>query len=89
MGLRKGHPHVAIFLTDSNSSMIGETISQAILLHEAHIFQVYALGIGDANIMELAKISSSQTSIFFTSDFNEGAIQRLEQEVTQLICKCM
>lgn len=87
MGLREGRPHVAIILTDGESSNRGQTIRQANRLHEDTDYQVFAAGIGDAITEELAVIATSPSFVFFASNLTTTAIQQVEQNVSQQLCQ--
>ncbi|XP_065884398.1 IgGFc-binding protein-like isoform X2 [Dysidea avara] len=89
MGLREGRPHVAIIVTDGKSHDRNETIRQANLLHEENIYQVYAAGIGTSiSIEELNAIASSPSLVFLTNEFDAVmAIQQVEQNITQQLCR--
>ena len=88
MGLRNGHSHIAIIVTDGRSIDRDATIIQANLLHEENIYQVYAVGIGtDIRIEELNTIASSPSQVFLTSEFDSMAIQQVAQNITQQLCR--
>ena len=88
MGLREGHPHVAIFVTDGSSSDIKETMSRCSILHNASIYNFYAAGFGDAISTELNVIASIPSLVFYTNQIDEVAIQQLEQKITHQLCQC-
>ena len=56
MGLRDGRRHIAILVTDGESNDRNETLDAAEELHAANVFQVYAAGVGNADIIELEAI---------------------------------
>jgi len=88
MGLREGHPHVAIFVTDGSSSDIKETMSQASILHNTSIYNFYAAGFGAANSTELNVIASTPSLVFYTNQIDRVAIQLLEEKITHQLCQC-
>jgi len=61
MGLRPGHPAIAIIITDGMSNINrGQTIPNALNVHASNIFQqVYAVGVGNADLNELDAIASN------------------------------
>ena len=88
MGLRNKVPHAAIILTDGKSTSKDAMLRQANRLHDANIYHVMAAGIGDADVKELNKIATSPSFVFFTSNTDAAALQQLQQNITQRLCKC-
>ena len=88
MGLRNGRPHFAIVVTDGESTEPEITEAAATELHKADVFdQVYAVGVGGANVMELNIISGDPSSVLFTNTFDAAVIQMLQQNLTQQLCE--
>ena len=87
MGLREGRPHVAIVFTDGISNDRNKTIQQANRLHNLTDYHVFSVGIGDADIEELEVIATSPSLAILAQGFNEAAIQKVEQNVSQQLCQ--
>ncbi|XP_065901690.1 adhesion G protein-coupled receptor E2-like [Dysidea avara] len=87
MGIRDGHPHIAIVVTDGLSSNGAATLADANALHAANIYQVYAAGLGNANLDELNAIASDPSLVFFTNEFNADSVADLTGNFTQMICQ--
>jgi len=87
MGLRDGFPHIAVVVTDGASDDRESTRRQADLLHKTNIFQVYSAGIGEARLTELQTIASSPSLVFFTNEFDATAVEELERNITQQLCR--
>jgi len=88
MGLRLNHPHIAIVITDGKSNINeNETIPNAQRVHASNIFQqVYAVGVGNFDAVELNAIASDPSLVLSTRDFNSTAIKQLQQELSQRLC---
>ena len=87
MELRGGYPHIAIILTDGESNDPDATVAAARELHENGGFdQVYAVGVGGANINELNAIASNASLVRFTNSFDASSTQELQFDITQQLC---
>ena len=80
LGLRNDSSKVAIVITDGESRSKTATLSAATALHASNIFDVYAVGVDGANLLELQGIASSPDFVFFTSSFNSSSLQQLQQD---------
>ena len=89
MGLRPGHPHIAIVITDGISTInAAETVSNAEKVHASNIFQqVYAVGINDAHIGELNAIASDPSLVFNSNAFTSNAVKQLQQDLSHKLCE--
>ena len=87
MGVRNGRTQIAIVVTDGRSNNRRRTIAAADTLHAAGIYQVYAAGLGGANIDELNAIASDPSLVFFTDEFDMDTVIELTENFTQTICK--
>ena len=87
MGVRNGRTQIAIVVTDGRSNSQRATIAAADALHAAGIYQVYAAGLGGANIDELNAIASDPSLVFFTDEFDMDTVMELTENFTQTICK--
>ena len=87
LGLRPGYSHVAIIVTDGESSNEMATLIAANKLCTAGIYhQIYAVGISRADVTELYVIAGDPSHVFFTNNFNSTAIAALQQNVIQKMC---
>ena len=88
MGLRPGHPHIAIVITDGISSVnVAETVPNAERVHASNIFQqVYAVGINDAHISELNAIASDPSLVFNSDTLTGEAVRQLQYDLSNTLC---
>ena len=86
LGLRNDSSKVAIVITDGQSNSRSATLSAASSLHASKIFDVYAVGVDEADMNELEAIASNPELVFFTSSFNNTGLQQLQEVLQQLIC---
>ena len=86
MGIRDGHPHIAIVVTDGESNDPSSTRTAANTLHAAGIYQVYAAGLGGADVDELNSIASDPSLVSFTTTFDTDSVIELTNNFTQTIC---
>ena len=86
MGLRDGHTHVAIVVTDGESNNPASTTAAANALHASGIYQVYAAGLGGAILDELNDIASDPSLVFITDGFDSDSVDELTNNFTQTIC---
>jgi len=71
LGDRLHVPNVAVVLTDGNSTINSRrTIPEAKLAHDAGI-EMFAIGVGDADIKELNAISGSHERTYFVDHFDD------------------
>ena len=87
LGLGGDSSKVVIVITDgqsSSSSAILSAVSAA--LHALNIFDVYAVGVGGANLTELEEIASNPEFVFFTSSFNGTDLQQLQDGILSQLC---
>lgn len=87
LDLRPGFTNVAIVLTDGRSTNTTATMIAANELHASNIYdQVYAIGVGNANLAELNAIASDPSFVFFNSSFDNDTLTALQQNITQVLC---
>ena len=79
--LRDDSSKVAIVITDGQSTNPSATSSAANELHNLGIFDVYAVGVGGANLDELRRIASNPDFVFFTTDFTSTSLQQLKDRI--------
>ena len=64
------------------------TIASAQALHASNIFQqVYAVGVGNADVTELNAIASDPSLVFNTNSFDSTDIQQLQQSLSLRLCQ--
>ena len=88
--LRNGHSHIAIVMTDGESTNTDATIAAANRLHDSDIYhQVYAVGVNiiPGGNRELAAIANP-TSLVFQTSFDPAEIQRLVQRLIYKLSDC-
>jgi len=77
---------IAIFMTDGQSDP-EEIAVAATSLHDASIFQVYAIGVSGANITQLNRIAGGDSNfVFYGNTFDNDLLRRIEQEVIAELC---
>ena len=86
LGLRNSSSKVAIVITDGHSNNPSAVLSVAATLHASNIFDIYAVGVGDADLTELETIASSPKLVFTTSTFNNVALQQLHNKISPNLC---
>ena len=85
--LRDGHRHVAIIVTDGRSHDSRLTRRDAAALHATNIYDdIFAVGVGSANIAELEVIASDPAHVLFHQNVDERAIDKLRQNITHQLC---
>ena len=77
LGLRNGSLKIAIVITDGQSNDMSATFVAADELNSSNIFDVYAVGVGNADQTELRRIASSPELVFFTNKFDINGLQQL------------
>ena len=87
LGLRNDSSKVAIIITDGRSSRSSATLSAAAALHASNIFEIYAVGVGGANLDELEGIASNPNFVFYTSSFNRTGLQQLQNWIIPELCE--
>ena len=88
LGLRSDSLNTAIIITDGHSSDHLATLSAAAALHASNIFDVFAVGVGGADLIELQTIASSPEFVFFTSSFNNTGLQQVQEKLLPQLCDC-
>ena len=85
MGLRPGHPNIAVLITISVLSIKTMPFAQNILLFK--IFQwLQAVGIGITSISELNAVTSDPLRFLVSTTFNFGAITDLQRCLLRKLC---
>jgi len=86
MGLRDGRAQIAIVVTDGESNDRGATLAAADALHEAGIYEVFAAGLGNANLVELNDIASAPSLVFNSDNFDLATANLLTDEFIETVC---
>lgn len=85
--LRPGFANIAIIITDGMSTNPQATLTAANALHQSNIYdEVYAIGVGNANVNELNAIASDPSFVLFNSTFDNDTLAALQQNITQMLC---
>ena len=78
---------IAIVITDGHSNDRFETIQQANLLHNASVFKIFAIGIGEnVDVTELGIIAGDNDSVIQFENFDSNELQGLERQITIEAC---
>ena len=88
LGLRNDSSKVAIVITDGQSNNPSATLSAAAALHASNIFDVFAVGVDGADVLELEEIASSSEFVFFTDSFATYGLQQLQDRILPQLCNC-
>ena len=89
LGIRNETSKIAIVITGGQSDYQFFTIqSTAAALHAANIFDVYAIGYGNAEINELNTIASHPNFVHLTNFNKRHRIKELIRSVTTQLCSC-
>ena len=84
LGLRNDSSKVAILVTDGRSTQTSLTAADE--LHNSSIFDVFAVGIGEADKDELQRIASGPELVFFKTDFSSTGLKQLEDIILPQLC---
>ena len=88
LGIRNETSNIAIVITGGRSNNQFSTQSSAASLHAANLFDVYAIGYGNADINELNEVASDSNFVYYTN-FNEThGIKEFIKIVTNQLCSC-
>jgi len=90
LGLRNGRTHLAVVITDGASDNRLSTQSAANQIHRANVFdEVYAVGVGGADVSELNVIATKLSSVLFTHQFDAAVIRILQRNLTTQLCESL
>ena len=82
LGIDRYKRQVAIFLTDGRIEGEDEILTAANLLKDTGIFELYAVGIGYANLTDLELIVSNDLdSVYFQIPFTKDTLQYLSENI--------
>ena len=88
LGIRNETSNIAIVITGGRSDSNYSTQSAATALHAANIFDVYAIGFGNADINELNAIATDSN---FVQDINlsdTSDLVKIKMNVVDQLCSC-
>ena len=88
LGIRNETSNIAIVITGGRSNNNYSTESAAAALHAANIFDVYAIGYGNADINELNAIATDSNFVHFINIFNILDIKESQFNVIDQLCSC-
>jgi len=86
LGIRNGIRNVAIVITDGRSNSRSATLSAAASLHAANLFDVFTVGVDNADLTELNAIASNPEFVFFSNQFNTVGLRQLQQSIIETLC---
>ena len=86
LGLRNGSSRIAIVVTAGQSTAMSAIKKAADKLNSASLFDVYAVGVGNADQTELEIIASSPELVFFTKNFDINGLQQLVDAILTQLC---
>lgn len=89
LGINENNRQVAMFMTDGQSNLENSRVA-AMALHEANIFQVYAIGVAGADLTQLNVIANNDSNfVFYSNTFDNNLLRRIEDEVIEELCNGM
>ena len=88
LGIRNETSNIAIVITGGQSDDQNSTQSVAAELHEANLFDVYAIGYDRADYEELNTIASDKHFVYFTNFYNRYDNEDLQMNITDQLCSC-
>ena len=81
LGLRDDAMKIVTVITDGRSSNQSATFHAAAALHASSTFDVYAVGVGGADLTELEAIASSPEFVFYTPLFTNDGLQQIKDRI--------
>ena len=88
LGIRNETSNIAIVITGGQSDDQNSTQSVAAELHEANLFDVYAIGYDRADYEELNTIASDPHFVYFTNFYSRYDNEELQMNITDQLCSC-
>lgn len=84
-GFRPDYPDVAIIVTDGRSTdqELGPAVEE---FHRQSIYELFAVGVGNAGLTELAMITGSTTTVFFANGLDDRTLTQTAQRLTERLC---
>ncbi|XP_065916114.1 uncharacterized protein [Dysidea avara] len=88
MGFRPDYPNIAIILTEGKSKDEPRTLRrEAKKFHMEQLYQLFAVGIGNADQDQLDTITGDPSMVFLVDNLDEPALEQLEKNLSQQLCK--
>ena len=88
LGIRNETSNIAIVITGGQSDSNYSTQAAAAALHAANIFDVYAIGYGNADINELNAVASDPHFVHFINISDMLDLKESQLNVTDQLCSC-
>ena len=89
LGINENNRQVTMFMTDGQSNL-EDTRAAAMALHDANIFQVYAIGVAGADLTQLNAIANNRSNfVYYSNTFDSNLLRRIENEVIEDLCNGM
>ena len=86
LGINDNNRQIAMFMTDGQSDAEATRVAAA-ALHDADIFEVYAIGVSGANITQLNVIAGGDSDhVYYSNTFDSEVLRRIENEVIEDLC---
>jgi len=87
MGLRDGHPHIAIIMTDGISMNRSETIAAATDLHDTRVYdKIISVGIANYRTEELKHISNDFVNLYVQDNFTINDVEIVQNNISLELC---
>ncbi|XP_065916123.1 uncharacterized protein [Dysidea avara] len=88
MGFRPDYPNIAIILTEGKSREATRKLQRkAKKFHMEQLFQLFAVGVGNADQDQLDTITGDPSMVFLVDNLDEPALEQLEKNLSQQLCK--
>ena len=88
IGFRPDYPNIAIILTEGKSKDEPRTLRrEAKKFHMEQLYQLFAVGIGNADQDQLDTITGDPSMVFLVDNLDEPALEQLEKNLSQQLCK--
>jgi len=88
MGFRHGYPNIGVILSEGKSRDSMNTLQkEAKKFHMQQLYQLFAIGVRDANQDQLETITDDRSSVFLVDNLDEPALAQLEYNLSKKLCK--
>ena len=89
LGINDNSRQIIMFMTDGQSNAEATRVA-ATALHDADIFEVYAIGVSGANTTQLNVIAGGNSDhVYYSNTFDNEVLRRIENEVIDDLCTGM
>lgn len=86
LGLRDGYRHVVVVVTDGLSRKPVNTAIIAADLHATNVYDIFALGVLNANLQELQAIASQDEYVFISNNFAAATLEEYAKQLLSMLC---